>query len=161
MKRIVMLSVVAFSMFACVGGVVAQTAAERFREKHPYINIEDFVAKLDADRSLLAEVRKEVPEQPEEAQMYLARLKELAARSDPVRLVPLMNRVMTQAPIYFEWVEREFDSPDERVTEYYVGGARGFHHAIENFKSAALLNVINRLEIASRLVQELDPEAFQ
>jgi hypothetical protein len=144
-----------------VGEPSGLSPAEQFRQRHPYIDISDFVRKMAADRRLLSEVRKEVPESRDEAEMYLARLKKLAAEADPVRLAPLMDRVLSQASIYFEWLEGEFESEEDRVAEYYLGGAQGFYFAIENFKSAVLMNVINRLEIAGRLVQELDPDLLQ
>ena len=86
----------------------------------------------------------------------LERLKELAEKSDPVRLVPLFDRVLDQAPIYFEWLETEYENQDEQITEYYVGGARGFAFAMENFRSAVFLVIMNRLDIASRVISELD-----
>ena len=102
-----------------------------------------------------------MPEARAEAEIYLNRFKNLASRSDPVRLVPLVNRVLSQAPIYFEWLVTDFESEEERVTEYYVGGASGFHFALENFKSAVLLTVINRLDIAARVIRELKSEIQQ
>jgi hypothetical protein len=131
-----------------------RTSGSRFR----FIDLDDFAVRLEADRRLLAEIRKDVPEEKVEAETYLSRFKELAAQSDPVRLVPLANRVLSQAPIYLEWLDREFESEEERVTEYYMGGASGFHFALDNFKNAVLLTVINRLDIAARLIRELNPE---
>lgn len=120
------------------------------------VDVPGLAEKLEADRLLLSEIRKDVPEAREEAVLYLERLKKLAAESDPVRLAPLFNRVLDHAPIYFEWLETEYDNPDEQVTEYYVGGARGFAFAMENFKSAVFFVIMNRLDIASRVISELD-----
>lgn len=131
-----------------------RASGSRFR----FIDLDDFALRLEADRRLLAEIRKNVPEEKVEAETYLSRFKELAAQSDPVRLVPLANRVLSQAPIYLEWLDREFESEEERVTEYYMGGASGFHFALDNFKNAVLLTVINRLDIAARLIRELNPD---
>jgi hypothetical protein len=116
----------------------------------------DLSVKLAADRLLLAEIRKDVPEAIQEAALYLDRLKELAARSDPVRLVQLFDRVLDQAPIYFRWLETEYETQDEQITEYYVGGARGFAFAMENFRSAVFFVIMNRLDIASRVISELN-----
>lgn len=138
-----------------------ETPGQRFRSKYKYIDLGQFVEQMEADRRLLSEIRKEVPDVRQEAEMYLDRLKNLAARSDPIKLVPLVNRVMSQAPIYFEWLEREFEDQEEQVSEYYVGGARGFHFALENFKSAVMMTIINRLDMASRLFREMDPDTFQ
>ena len=123
-----------------------------------YVDMDQFLQKLESDRLLLAEIRKDVPQGRDEAEVYLVRLKQLASRSDPVRLVPLANRILDNAPIFFDWLDREFESAEEEVTEYYIGGARGFHFALETFKSAARLTVINRLDIAKKVVSELDSE---
>ncbi|MAG13377.1 MAG: hypothetical protein CMN78_02195 [Spirochaetales bacterium] len=125
------------------------------------VDVDRFVRRLESDRRLLSEIRKEVPEARLEAEMYLKRLKDLAARSDPVRLVPLVNRVMEQAPIYFDWMDREYENEEERAMEYYVGGARGFNYALESFKNAVMMTVINRLDIAARVIKELDADSIQ
>jgi hypothetical protein len=119
------------------------------------VNPAELVERLDADRLLLSEIRKAVPENRTEAESYLRRLKELAGKSDPVRLVPLANRVLDQAPIYFDWLDREFDSQDEQITEYYVGGARGFSYALENFRTAVMFTIMNRLDLASQVLSEM------
>ena len=125
------------------------------------VDMDRFVQRLESDRRLLSEIRKEVPDARLEAEMYLKRLKELAARSDPVRLVPLVNRVLEQAPTYLDWVDRDFENEEERAMEYYVGGARGFNFALESFKSAVMMTVINRLDIAARVIKELDTDSIQ
>jgi len=114
----------------------------------------DFTKRLDADRLLLSEIRKIMPESRGEAENYLDRLKMLAGKSDPLRLVPLADRLLDQAPIYFDWLDREFANQDEQVMEYYVGGARGFSFAFENFKTAVLFTIMNRLDVASRVISE-------
>ena len=111
---------------------------------------------MDADRLLLYEIRKETPNERKEAEAYLKGLKELAALSDPVRLVPKATRVLEQAPLYYDWLEKEFKDSAERVSEYYVGGAQGFQIALEEFKSMVLMTVINRLEIAARALREIE-----
>ncbi|MBN1685906.1 MAG: hypothetical protein JW852_04580 [Spirochaetales bacterium] len=120
------------------------------------VDVSALAEKLEADRLLLSEIRKDVPEAREEAELYLARLKGLAEKSDPVRLAPLFDRVLDQAPIYFRWLETEYQNQDEQITEYYVGGARGFAFAMENFKSAVFLVIMNRLDIASRVISVLE-----
>ena len=118
------------------------------------VNPADFAMRLDADRLLLSEIRKIVPESRDEAEGYLERLKMLAGKSDPLRLVPLADRLLDQAPIYFDWLDREFENQDEQVMEYYVGGARGFSFALENFKTAVMFTIMNRLDVASRVISE-------
>lgn len=118
------------------------------------VNPADFAKRLDADRLLLSEIRKIVPESRVEAESYLDRLKVLAEKSDPLRLAPLADRLLDQAPIYFDWLDREFENQDEQVMEYYVGGARGFSFALENFKTAVMFTIMNRLDVASRVISE-------
>ena len=120
------------------------------------VEISGLADKLEADRLLLSEIRKDVPEAREEAESYLIRLKELAEKSDPVKLAPLFDRVLDQAPIYFRWLETEYETQDEQITEYYVGGARGFAFAMENFRSAVFFVIMNRLDIASRVISVLE-----
>jgi len=122
------------------------------------VDATELAERLYADRLLLSEIRKEVPESRREAESYLFRLKDLAGRSDPVRLVPLASRVLDQAPIYFDWLARDFENQNEQVTEYYVGGARGFSFALEKFKTAVMFTIMNRLDVASRLILEMTVE---
>jgi hypothetical protein len=120
-----------------------------------HVDLDALPVSLEADRLLLAEIRKEVPRNREEAEVYLRRLEELAARSDPVRLVPLVKRVVDNAPVYYDWLAKEFKDQQEQIAEYYVGGASGFYFALEGFKSAVLFTVINRLDITARVLREL------
>jgi len=119
------------------------------------VDQKELIERLDADRLLLSEIRKAVPENRVEAEGYLRRLKELAGKSDPVRLVPLANRVLDQAPIYFDWLDKDFATQDEQITEYYVGGARGFSYALENFRTAVMFTIMNRLDLASQVLSEI------
>jgi len=125
------------------------------------VDLEDFVRKLNSDRRLLIEVRKEVPQNADEATMYLARLKQLAKQSDPVRLVPLANKLLDQSSIYFEWLNTDFESEEDQAREYYIGGAQGFRHAMDEFRSAVLFLIVKRLEIASRVIVELEHEVLR
>lgn len=117
-----------------------------------------FVAGMESDRMLLAELRKDLPETRAEAEVYLARLKALAGLSDPVRLVPRADRLLEQAPLFYTWLEKSFKTEAERITEYYVGGASGFQTAFELFQNAVLFTVINRLDVASRALRAIDSE---
>ena len=120
------------------------------------LDLGQFTDRMEADRRLLSEIRKNVPDIRREAESYLDRLKNLASLSDPVRLVPLANRVLSNATIYFDWLDRDFADENERAMEYYVGGARGFNIALETFKSAVMFTIINRLDVAAKLINELN-----
>ena len=82
------------------------------------VDIDAFLRRLEADRKLLIEIRKGAPETRQEAGDYLARLKFLSGISDPVRLVPLVNRVLDQAPIYFDWLDKEFEDDNDTAVDY-------------------------------------------
>ena len=116
-------------------------------------DINAFLAAMDADRLLLFEVRKDLPQVRSEGDAYMKRLKDLAGMSDPVRLVPKVNRMMEQAPIYYDYVEKNIQNQNDAANEYVVGGARGFIIAFQDLQNAVLLTVINRLEIAERAIR--------
>ncbi|MBE0478718.1 hypothetical protein IBX65_06330 [Candidatus Aerophobetes bacterium] len=115
--------------------------------------LQKLVPQLEVDRRLLAELRKQIPPVRKEAESYLERIKELAAKSDPTQLVPLVNKVMDRTSTFYDWVEEEFETPEERAMAYYMGGAREFRDAFEELKNAILLTVINRLDVIASLVE--------
>jgi hypothetical protein len=117
-------------------------------------DVRSFLASMDADRLLLFEVRKDLPSKRSDAEAYLKHLKELAALSDAARLVPKVNRMIEQAPTYFDWLEKNIQNQTENQNEYVVGGARGFLVAFQDFQNEVMLIVINRLEIAGNALRE-------
>ena len=112
--------------------------------------------RIEADRRLLSELRKPIPTSRIEAELYLRRIRDLAAISDPVSLVPLANNVIRQAPLLFEWMETEYDDPEARARDYYVGGSWAFHRRFDAFHRAVLLTVIRRLDTVGDLLQQGD-----
>jgi len=121
------------------------------------IDLDTFIAGMEADRLLLAEVRKDLPDKRSDADLYLKRLKELAGTSDPARLVPRVNRLLEQESVYYDWMEKNAGNQNQGQAadnEYVVGGARGFVVAFQEFQNALFLTVINRLDIAERALQE-------
>jgi hypothetical protein len=112
--------------------------------------------RIEADRRLLAELRKQIPTERTEAELYLRRIRDLAAISDPVSLVPLANNVIRQAPLLFEWMETEYDDPEARARDYYVGGSWAFHRRFDTFHRAVLLTVIRRLDTVGDLLRQGD-----
>jgi hypothetical protein len=117
-------------------------------------DVRSFLASMDADRLLLFEVRKDLPNKRSDADAYLKHLKELAARSDAARLVPKVNRMIEQAPTYYDWLEKNIQNQTDNQNEYVVGGARGFLVAFQDFQNEVMLIVINRLEIAGNALRE-------
>ncbi len=138
----------------------SDSAQHRTLEALGSTDLQTFIAGMEADRLLLAEVRKDLPDKRADADLYLKRLKDLAAKSDPVRLVPKVNRLMEQEPIYYDWLEKNANSQNQNqsASDYVVGGARGFVVAFQDFENTLLLTVINRLDIAERALQEATVE---
>ncbi len=116
-------------------------------------DMQSFLASMDADRLLLFEVRKDLPQKRNEADVYLKRLKDLAAKSDAARLVPKVDRLIEQEPIYYDWLEKNIQNQADNQNEYVVGGARGFLVAFQDFQNEVMLVVINRLEIAGNALR--------
>lgn len=116
-------------------------------------DVQGFLDSMDADRLLLFEVRKALPDKRADANVYLARLKDLASKSDAARLVPKVNRLIEQAPIYYDWLEKNIQNQQDNQNEFVVGGARGFTVAFDDFQSEVLLVVINRLEMAGNAIR--------
>jgi hypothetical protein len=116
-------------------------------------DVQTFLASMDADRLLLFEVRKDLPDKRADATVYLARLKDLAGKSDAARLIPKVNRLIEQAPIYYDWLEKNIQNQQDNQNEYAVGGARGFLVAFQDFQAEVMLVVINRLEMAGNAIR--------
>jgi hypothetical protein len=127
-------------------GTVAEVRAERDRLQQLLDRVVRQEAQFEADRLLLTELRKDLPETREEAELYLLRLQRLAAISDPARLAPLSTRMLSTGSIYLEWRHDAFESPEARSRAFAETGAHGFPTAFTNFRNAVLLTVSNRIE---------------
>lgn len=103
-------------------------------------------AQIDADRQLLVELRKDLPETRDEAEAYLDRVRTLALAADPARLAPLTTRVMQTAPTYLDWRHTAYPSPELRQRAFADTGAHGFPAALLNLRNAVLLSVSNRMD---------------
>ncbi|MER3443278.1 MAG: hypothetical protein C4333_03800 [Meiothermus sp.] len=101
---------------------------------------------LEADRLLLAELRKNFPDDLEEGQAYLERLKELAFKSDPVRLGPLASRMVEKSGPYLKWRDKDYTTAEEAAREYARGGARDFQNLFREFNNAVLQTVVTHLD---------------
>ena len=139
-------------------GAAPQAAGHHSLQSLGTTDLQAFINGMEADRLLLAEIRKDLPDKRADADLYLKRLKDLAGQSDPVHLVPKVNRLIEQEPIYYDWLEKngtaQGQNQGQSASEYVVGGARGFVVAFQDFQNALLLTVINRLDIAERALQE-------
>jgi TolA-binding protein len=127
-------------------GTVAELRAERDRLQRFVERVVRQEAQFEADRLLLTELRKELPDTRAEAELHLRRLQRLASISDPARLAPLASRMLSTGATYLEWRHDAFESPAERSRAFAETGAHGFPTAFTNFRNAVLLTVSNRLE---------------
>ncbi|MEX1296737.1 MAG: hypothetical protein AB1Z67_11245 [Candidatus Limnocylindrales bacterium] len=101
---------------------------------------------LEADRLLLFELRKELPETRPEAERQLQRIRDYALTSDPQGLGRLVDRVDETAPAFLDWRFGEFASSAEFSAAYVETGANAFDSSFDELRSEALRTVANRLD---------------
>lgn len=109
-------------------------------------NVGDLSGPLEADRQLLFELRKELPETRPEAEAHIERLRSLALSSDPARLGQLVDRVGEAAPDFLDWRFSDFASDSEAAQAYLVSGAGAFDTTLGEFRNEVLMTVANRLD---------------
>ena len=119
---------------------------ERDRLAASIDRFDDLYDPIEADRQLLFELRKEMPETRGEAEAQLARIRSLALSSDPQRLGQLVDRVEEAAPAFLDWRFGEFESTAEFSAAYIDTGANAFDSSFEELRSEALMTVANRLD---------------
>ena len=107
---------------------------------------DDVYDALEADRQLLFELRKGLPETRPEAEAQLERMRSLALLSNPTRLGQIIDRVAETAPAFFEWRFTEFTSSDEATQAYIDTGANAFDSSMTEFRNEVLMSVANRLD---------------
>jgi hypothetical protein len=108
----------------------------------------DLYDVMEADRQLLFELRKGVPESRPEAEAQLSRLRDLALLSDPARLGDLIDRVEDAAPSFMDWRfgVGGFTSTEEATQAYIESGANAFDSLMTEFRNEVLLSIANRLD---------------
>lgn len=131
---------------------VAALTAERERLRAGLTAIAALSGPMEADRRLLLELRKDLPEARPDAETHLARVRELAQASDPVRLGPLALRVMQAAPAYLDWRDMDFPTAAAAQEAYSSSGASAFDTTWATFTDAALLTVSARFDAVLALV---------
>lgn len=127
-------------------GQVDTLAQERDRLRASLERFDDLYEPLEADRQLLFELRKGLPETRPEAEAQLERIRSLALASDPARLGRLVDRVEETAPAFLDWRFGDFDSTQEFTSAYVSTGANAFDSTMEDFRSEVLMSVANRLD---------------
>jgi len=121
-------------------------AQERDRLLGSLERFDELYEPLEADRQLLFELRKGLPETRPEAEAQIERIRLLALSSDPARLGQLVDRVGDAAPAFLDWRFGEFDSSEEFGSAYVESGANAFDSSMEEFRSEVLRSVANRLD---------------
>jgi hypothetical protein len=112
--------------------------------------------KMESDRLLLAELRKDVPTDRAEAEAYLSQVEDLALSSDPARLGTIVSRVRDAAPAWLDWRAQQYASTQEAAAAYVSSGAAAFDASWGNLHDAILLTVVDRLSTIISLTGQLE-----
>ena len=119
---------------------------ERDRLQDSLRHFDDLYDPIEADRQLLFELRKGLPETRPEAEAQLDRIRSLALSSNPAQLGQLVDRVEDAAPAFLEWRFTQFGSTQEATEAYISTGANAFDSSMSEFRSEVLMSVANRLD---------------
>ena len=111
---------------------------------------------LEADRVLLAELRKDVPNTHAEGEAFVTRVVSLALASDPVGLGVIASRVRDAAPAWLDWRDGQYTTPQEAADSYAQSGAAAFDASWESLHDAVLLTVVNRLDTIIDLADRIE-----
>lgn len=106
----------------------------------------DLYDPLEADRQLLLELRKPLPAERADTEVYLERIGRLAVIADAARLGQPASRVKETAPTYLDWRDQTFATQSEADQAFLSSGAAGFGASFDDLKDAILLTVSNRLD---------------
>jgi DNA repair exonuclease SbcCD ATPase subunit len=129
---------------------------ERDRLASARIDLDELAVPLEADRLLLTDLRKQLPETRPEAEAHIERIMRNALVSDPVRLSRLVTRVRQAAPTYLDWRFTEFASSDEASAAFIQTGASAFAELDQELRNAILLTVANRIDGLLNLIERAD-----
>jgi len=119
---------------------------ERDRLRGSLERFDDLYGPIEADRQLLVELRKGLPETRPEAEAQIDRIRSLALSADPSRLGQLVDRIDDAAPAFLDWRFGTFDSNDDYASAYIDTGANAFDTSMQDFRSEVLMSVSNRLD---------------
>lgn len=125
---------------------VDELSAERERLQLSLEHFDEIYAPLEADRQLLYELRKTLPESRVEAEAQLSRLRKLALSSNPAGLGQVLDRVEDTAAAFLDWRFADYNSSQEASQAYVTSGANAFDASMNDFRNAVLLSVANRLD---------------
>jgi hypothetical protein len=125
---------------------VDDLAAERDALARSIERLEDIYEPLEADRQLLFELRKDLPESRPEAEAQLERMRSLALAANPAQLGQLVDRLLENAPAFLEWRFGQFITDAEAAQAYVDSGANAFDASMTEFRNEVLMSVANRLD---------------
>jgi hypothetical protein len=125
---------------------IDELTVERDRLQSSLDHFTDLYAPIDADRRLLFELRKGLPDTRPEAEAQLQRIRDLALASNPAQLGQLVDRVEAAAPAFLDWRFTPFTSTQEATDAYVSSGANAFDSTMNEFRNEVLLSVANRLD---------------
>jgi chromosome segregation ATPase len=125
---------------------VDDLAAERDRLARSIERLEDIYEPLEADRQLLFELRKDLPDSRPEAEAQLERMRSLALAANPAQLGQLVDRLLEAAPAFLEWRFAQFATDTEAAQAYVESGAGAFDTSMTEFRNEVLMSVANRLD---------------
>ncbi len=125
---------------------VSQLEQERDQLRKSLDRFDKLYSPLEADRQLLVELRKALPETRPEAEAQLARIRDLALASDPAGLGRIVKRLDDAVPTFLDWRFGDYDSVQAYTDAYVETGANAFDSSMEEFRSEVLMSVANRLD---------------
>jgi hypothetical protein len=131
---------------AAANARIAQLESQNERIDDLLGAFDDMYDGMEAERQLLIELRKPIPEERKTAEAYIRRLQALAIVSDPTRLGQPASRLQETAPTYLDWRDGTYASQAERGDAYLISGAAGFDRDFDDLEQAVLLTVANRLD---------------
>lgn len=99
----------------------------------------DLYDPMEADRQLLLELRKELPDERDAVEAYVDRIQRLGMAADPSRLGQAADRLTETLPTWLDWRFADYTSTGERAAAYMESGASGFDTDLGEFRDMALL----------------------
>lgn len=125
---------------------VDDLSAERDQMARTLSHFDDAYEPMEANRQLLFELRKVLPETRPEAEAQLERMRSLALAADPAHLGQLVDRLGEAAPDFLDWRFNDHASDAEAAQAYIDSGASAFDTTMSEFRNEVLLSVANRLD---------------
>lgn len=132
----------------------AQSETEAVKQKLEMVR--RALAKIDADRALLVDLRREVPDRREDARSFWQDVRGRAVVSDST-LGAAVDRILDGLDTYFDWIDVQpgvGTTPEEYGRWLFKAAAAGafdYLEAIDDFRSDALLVAIIHIEQAAGL----------